>query len=272
MNWDHLPDRLVELLVIEATEGLDEEARNELDRLLTDHPDLERDEMMRAAALAELGFMARSGRPIERMPDTFKQRLKNEARRHFAQAKPEAQSRTGEVSAHRSPWLGWQAGGWYAAAAVVIAALAIWPREPDYISGASPLTAQTVAERYELLLEDPNTQRTAWAPSQEPGFEGVTGEVVWNNATQEGYMVLSSLPANDPSVEQYQLWIVDPERDKNPVDGGVFDVFKKDGAAIIPIKAKLDVINPAAFAITLEQPGGVVVSDGPLLVVAPVEA
>ena len=47
----------------------------------------------------------------------------------------------------------------------------------------------------------------------------------------------------------------------------MFDVTK-DGEVIIPIDAKLAVASPAAFAITVERPGGVVVSDGPLEVVA----
>ena len=68
--------------------------------------------------------------------------------------------------------------------------------------------------------------------------------------------------------QQYQLWIVDPERAAQPVDGGVFDVQAGTREVIIPINAKLAVNNPAAFAITLEKPGGVVVSAGPLLVVA----
>jgi hypothetical protein len=38
----------------------------------------------------------------------------------------------------------------------------------------------------------------------------------------------------------------------------------------IPIHAKLRIGRPKAFAITLEHAGGVVVSDGPLLVVAAV--
>ena len=60
---------------------------------------------------------------------------------------------------------------------------------------------------------------------------------------------------------------MDPDRDRHPVDGGVFDVSGK-GEVVIPIRAVLPVHGPSAFAITLEQPGGVVVSDGPLLVVA----
>ena len=46
----------------------------------------------------------------------------------------------------------------------------------------------------------------------------------------------------------------------HPVDGGVFDVTR-NGEVIIPIDAKIAVSNPTAFAITVEKPGGVVVSD-----------
>jgi hypothetical protein len=52
----------------------------------------------------------------------------------------------------------------------------------------------------------------------------------------------------------------------------VFDVPRGADELIVPIDAKLAVNDPAVFAITLEQPGGVVVSDGPLLVVAALES
>jgi anti-sigma-K factor RskA len=81
-------------------------------------------------------------------------------------------------------------------------------------------------------------------------------------------MLLTGMPANDPSVAQYQLWVVDPDRDSNPVDGGVFDIPSGQQSVVIPINAKLAVDDPTVFAITREQPGGVVVSKGPLLVIA----
>ncbi|MEK9984810.1 MAG: anti-sigma factor, partial [Opitutae bacterium] len=59
---------------------------------------------------------------------------------------------------------------------------------------------------------------------------------------------------------QYQLWIVDPERDELPVDGGVFDIPEGVDKALIPIKNALEVDKPTLFVITLEQPGGVVKS------------
>ena len=49
----------------------------------------------------------------------------------------------------------------------------------------------------------------------------------------------------------------------------MFDIPAGQTEVLIPIDAKLAVVDPKAFAITAEQPGGVVVSAGPLLVVAP---
>jgi len=88
---------------------------------------------------------------------------------------------------------------------------------------------------------------------------GVSGEVVWHQDLQQGYMVFENLPVNDPSAEQYQLWIVDGAP-THPVDGGVFDVTSS-GEVIVPIDPKLEIKNPVAFGVTVEPPGGVVVSD-----------
>ena len=79
----------------------------------------------------------------------------------------------------------------------------------------------------------------------------------------------AGMAANDPANAQYQLWIIDPDRDARPVDGGVFDVPAGAAEVIVTIDAKLAIARPTAFAVTLEKPGGVVVSDGPLLIVAP---
>jgi len=97
-------------------------------------------------------------------------------------------------------------------------------------------------------------------------FKGAKGSVVWSSSLQKGYMRLTGVPVNKPTLTQYQLWIVDPARDPGRVDGGVFDVA--GGEVIVPIDAKLAVRSPAAFAITREKAGGVVVSAGPLLMAA----
>ena len=110
-----------------------------------------------------------------------------------------------------------------------------------------------------LIQDDSDTQRLEFASASDP-YKGLSGEVIWNDEKQEGYMSLENLAVNDPTKNQYQLWIVDPERDELPVDGGVFDITQKDGKSIIPIRNALQVTKPAAFVITLEQPGGVVKS------------
>jgi hypothetical protein len=91
-------------------------------------------------------------------------------------------------------------------------------------------------------------------------YRQISGKVVWSDELQEGYMTLSDLPVNDPNKNQYQLWIVDPARDEKPVDGGVFDIPEGQSAAVVAIRNPLLIKKPQAFVITLEQPGGVVVS------------
>lgn len=146
------------------------------------------------------------------------------------------------------PWLGWAAA----------ACLLIFFNLP---STDAPLPAPelTASQKLEALRDIPDTQRLDFSPASDP-YSEISGEVVWNDDRQEGYMSLANLPVNDPTQNQYQLWIVDPERDELPVDGGVFDIPADSETAIIPIRNALQVSKPAAFVITLEQPGGVVKS------------
>src|SRR4029077_12947770 len=100
--------------------------------------------------------------------------------------------------------------------------------------------------------------RLSWHPTAEAA--GASGDIVWSSSAQRGFMRFVGLPPNDPSKTQYQLWIFDRQRDQAyPVDGGVFDVTST-GEVIVPIAAKLRVGDAALFAVTVERPGGVVVS------------
>ena len=102
-----------------------------------------------------------------------------------------------------------------------------------------------------------------WEPMSD---SNAGGKVLWSDARQEGYMVFSDLDPNDPSLEQYQLWIFDNDANqKTPTDGGVFDISKSelgpDGTVVIPIKATVPVNRAVQFAVTVETPGGVYVSE-----------
>ena len=260
-------ERLLDLLAARATEGLSIAEQQEMDHLLAGQHAYSVDEFELAAAEIDVAFLG-GQTDTEEMPAALRQRILAGARDHLP-AKPGTvtpfpASEPEHTKGASPPW--WT--GWVAAAAVLLVMI-VAPWKTDPVDPAVPIP--TLAEMRQQLIDDsPDVLQVAWTPPEIEAYTGVTGDVVWSNRTQSGYMRLSGLPANLPSEAQYQLWIVDPARDQNPIDGGVFDIAVAGGEVIVPIDAKLDVVDPKAFAITLEQPGGVVVSAGPLLVVAPV--
>lgn len=118
------------------------------------------------------------------------------------------------------------------------------------------------------LAGDSASVQLAWAPSTDPAGRNASGDVVWHAASQRGVMRFRGLAPNDKRTAQYQLWIVDGNRDaRYPVDGGVFDV-NESGEVLVAIDARLPVGRATLFAVTLEAPGGVVVSTRERLVLA----
>jgi hypothetical protein len=150
--------------------------------------------------------------------------------------------------------------GWVAAAACLAFALGSLLMRPRLPSG--PSAAQAYAE----LAAQKETQRLDWSATKDPAATKAGGEVLWNPVTQKGFMRFRGLAMNDKQREQYQLWIFDGTKDdRYPVDGGVFDVGGED--VIVPITAKIAVGKATLFAVTVEKPGGVVVSKRERIVV-----
>jgi hypothetical protein len=133
---------------------------------------------------------------------------------------------------------------------------------------APPPKAKTAAEeRTELLASAKDLTTLEWTATKDPNATGAKGDVVWSKTAQKGFMRFTGLATNDPTQLQYQLWIFDKNRpQETPVDGGVFDI-SATGEVIIPITAKLSVDEPVLFAVTIEKPGGVVVSKRERIVV-----
>jgi len=263
-NWHRqVNPHTEELLADQAISGLDEQQAQELVQLLqADTKDLQ-DEFMRTAALVQLGMLSQEQPQLSPMPAHLRDRILAAAprpRQAGNETVVKLRSREQPQAARKSP-SAWQQpfAGWAVAAMLALALVVV-----RLDSGSTDIAAQ----RASLISAAGDAQVTAWAPPEDPRFSGVSGDVVWSDAQQTGFMRLSGMPVNDPAIQQYQLWIIDPERSTQPVDGGVFDVQASNGEVIIPINAKLAVNKPAAFAITLEKTGGVVVSAGPLLVVA----
>jgi hypothetical protein len=157
--------------------------------------------------------------------------------------------------------------GWFAAAACLVLAVLAWNRSPPAppvkVTPHVPkrVVPPTPAEERAALLAKSDSLKITFGATKDPAAAGVSGDVVWDPVTQRGFIHLTGLAANDPALRQYQLWIFDGGRDKRyPVDGGVFDVPMNAADIVVPIHAALPVLSAKAFAVTVEKPGGVVVS------------
>jgi hypothetical protein len=261
-------ERLVDLLVKQTTEGLAPGEKAELERLMTSHRDADPELIERvAAAVALAGNLA-----DEPMPADLRRHVEAEGRRIVAGMGSSVtdirtRRRAEPPSSSRPQWL-WLA----AAASIVIAIVGWWPRLRDALApepAVPVVTTQepaikpepTPQEKREILLAKPAIVQSAWSSTADPASQGVAGDVVWDNETQTGYLRFTGLAANDPGTFQYQLWIFDANQDERyPIDGGVFDIPAGQNEVIIPIDAKIAVNAPMMFAVTMEKPGGVVVS------------
>jgi hypothetical protein len=127
---------------------------------------------------------------------------------------------------------------------------------------ADPTIAQANRTK---LLEVPDTIRVAWAPfnldgAPAPEQPNITGDVVWNDRLETGYLRFVGLKPNDPAKEQYQVWVIDERGMEQKVSGGIFNATA-EGEVIVPITPGIAVGRVALFAITIEPPGGVWVPD-----------
>jgi len=195
-----------------------------------------------------------------------------------ARAEPDPRSATmrGEVTpvASRPRRRSAPVAAWLVAAAAMALAIAGWARRPAEVNGgASPMAAVSdaappgAASQREALLALPGTARVDWKMTEDETGAQASGDVVWHSGVQRGVMRFAGLTPNDPARFQYQLWIFDETRgDEPPIDGGVFDVGA-NGELLVPFAAKLRVGKAKLFAVTVEKPGGVVVSKRERIVV-----
>ncbi|MBK7403693.1 MAG: anti-sigma factor [Phycisphaerales bacterium] len=166
-------------------------------------------------------------------------------RRH-AWALTEASSRGRRVSL--AAW-----SGWLAAAACLTLALIIASR-------LAPQTSSPLDARQAFLQNAPDVQTAAWSDWDTPEHPGVRGEVAWSESEQKGYMTFDGLQPNDPAKEQYQLWIIDERGLEQRISGAIFNCADPDHV-VVEIEPAVRIHGAAAFAITIERPGGVWVSD-----------
>lgn len=263
-----MEEAMLDLLCKKAMVGLTDEEQRELTRLeMNADGGLELQSLELTAAA-----MSMAGLEIEPMPAHLEASIILGAREHVAANAAAIENvftaprkPIVEETAGKSPiwgWLGWAVAG----AACIALAFNIFStrqsvqiaQEPTPTPTAAPLNS--VQKREALLASASDIKRAEWGKGNVAEIADVSGDVVWSDIKQEGYMRFRGLPKNDPAKETYQLWIFeDGKLEPHPKDGGVFDVTA-DGEVIVPIDAKLAAKDPKVFAITIEKPGGVVVS------------
>lgn len=252
-------DRRHELLAERALFGLSPEELRELLQLGGDDSPV--DELALAAAALDLGLhghaMAHETLPAHLRQQTLDavRKAALEDRKAIPPVVPGSVERRIANEAPRRDWLGWAV----AAAALAVAAFS-YSRQPN-LGVESPIELRS--ELLAAAKRDPGSVFQAdWTKTEDPAAKGASGKVIWSDKLQRGVMEFSGLEANDPKQNQYQLWIFDADRpEATPVDGGVFNIPAGKKEVLIPIDARLPIKQATLFAITVEKPGGVVVSD-----------
>lgn len=270
-------ERMLDLLTDQILFGLSEDESAELKELQTLFPELKNDNSLELTASA-IGLT--SLEEIEPMPAHLRTRILADADEYFASTKSakvlrfepqlrevktanteEETQKTFEFEPKRPfmQWLGWA----FAGLACVGLGISLWanlqkPKTVEVVKEVPPKVL-SVSEQYNNLLSSAkDLRKTIWTNPKDE--KQVLGEVVWSEAEQKGFMKFNGLAANNAAQETYQLWIFDETQDpKTPIDGGVFDIAA-NGEVLIPIKPTLKFKNANLFAITVEKPGGVMVS------------
>ena len=274
-------DRLAELLAARTLDDIDESEKTELAHLLAERArtghvddDLSYEE---AASAVQVAYT-----PMQKMPPAVTARVAALAEgfaaeepvramgtaaapaaevRSLSPRSPSSRAASPGAAATRSSARSWVP--WLAAAACLALAASSWvrggPREP---------TRQSMGELRAALLKAPGTVVLPWTATQDASGVHATGDLVWSEVEQKGYMRFQGLAANDAAREEYQLWIFDKAQDERfPIDGGVFDIDAATGNVIVPIVPKIHVAEATLFAVTVEKAGGVVVSKRERIVV-----
>lgn len=258
---ENTEERLLDLLSKKAVYGLNEEETKQLELLLNEFED-DGSFDLTAAAIAMVDL--NTNQPL---PDHLKAKILADADRVLDEPNEAVRdvvyAADPKTSFWNTNWLGWAV----AAAACAVLAINIWTTrvQPggEIAKNPTPTPVKeelTPAQMRERLMASTDAIKATWGAGNIKELKDVSGDIVWSDTRQAGYMRLRGLPVNDKNKETYQLWIFDETQDeKTPIDGGIFDI-QDNGDVIIPINAKLKAVHPKMFAITVEKPGGVVVS------------
>ena len=245
-------NRWEELQIARLLFGLSLEEQAEFDEFARKMPAEQSELFEHVVASLDVAWSDPKSMPLpEHLRNAIRSRALEELTTKVSQ--PVGKSTLVSVSAVRSGKLPWFV------AAVCMALTVLTLVSTRSIEPVKEVSRDAARLRAELISAAKDLVQVTWADGPTP-ISGAGGDVVWSPSQQQGFMRFRGLTMNTPTVEQYQLWIFDKNQSaQTPIDGGVFDI-DSDQEVIIPIQAKLRVREAYLFAITIEKPGGVVVS------------
>lgn len=264
-------EQLFDLLTKKAVYGLDDAEDNQLNDFDRNAVDAEFYSLEMTAAAIGLAAVTK----IEPMPDHLRAQILQKApvKSGFQTDSGNAWSKASDYRDNsedeKGSWFSWFGGlGWATAVAACLAlAINIWfTRFQAPVDSASnqPVTQPqklTLAQQREQLINSArDIIKASWAAGNVKEIKEISGDIVWSDEKQAGFMRFTGLPKKGAPEACYQLWIFDKVQDKaTPIDGGTFEVTQ-EGEVIVPVDAKIKANGPQMFAVTIERAGGVVVS------------
>ena len=254
-------ERLIDLLALKSTQKLSIDEQRELNNLLDLYPEYTEDYFHEMTALAQVSFYTQDNFNNEALPKQMRKRILHAYKTELGQ------STLMDFINHYMRIFFYKPQYAWTLTVLMMIGLSfsmIEFRNYDANFRYLPLKRAVLENTAKDMIQFP------WH-SRSTAIESISGDIIWTDQGQKGFIKITGLPMNDPIQNQYQVWILAPLKYEQPVDGGVFDVTQTDKPVIIPINPKLPISKAVAFAITLEQPGGVVVSSQPLLLTAPKE-
>ena len=203
-----------ELLAGRALGNLSEQETKQLGSLLSRAPGQDSEEFDYVLAALSL-----RGVETEELPNWVRDAVRREAPTHLPKPKQVSVARPGIP---RRELLAWTV----AMACSLLLALQWLPLN-------SPQNPSIAEQRTELIATSADLIEAPWKPGTHPFKKQVSGDVVWSNALQKGYLRFTNMPVD--LLLNTQLWIIDRQRNDKPIDGKCSS--SKSGEVIVPINA-----------------------------------
>ncbi|HSF87090.1 MAG TPA: anti-sigma factor [Acidimicrobiia bacterium] len=247
-----VPEELLDLAPLYALDALEAGERGRIDRLIDDHSALR----MEIDAYREVAALLAEA--VEEAPSTPSPLVWDRIRQEISGGVEKRKPRLVSVAdIRKSRRWAWTAA--LVSAAAVVVSLALGARVLDLQDQVADHSIEELASE---AVTSPGSRLVALDGAE--GFEAASAMIVLQQ-DGTGYLLSNTLPTTGPE-RTYQLWAVVGEGDDTRViSAGVLG----NSPGVLQFSAAGDV---AAFAITEEPAGGVVVSEGPTVVIGAVDA